>query len=208
MSARTSYSACLIIIPILLSLSAGCGDHANSPYVSRQKDSSESYAARCPRVDSMLGLCGGGGAGGGGAPTVPIAISPHAGARDVRPVPKLKWRSSDPDPGDSLRYEVQLGETPTNLTTISPPNLSSSGLFVPNRLKRGHDYYWKVIVRDTQGHVIQSPAWKFRTQSFSRSLLFRVALQKNSSSQNEDPPSFSTPVVGKKPKPKKHTARR
>lgn len=197
MSARAAYSAFPIIIPVLLSLFAACGDRTNSPYFSQKKDSSESYAARCPRVDSMLGLCGGGG-GRGSAPTVPIAISPHSGARDVRPVPMLKWLSSDPDPGDTLRYEVRLGETPTNLTTISPPTLSASELFVPNRLQRGRDYFWKVIARDTQGHVTQSPTWRFRTQSFSASLVFRIAVEEKGSSENEDQIPSSTPIRDKK----------
>ena len=62
--------------------------------------------------------------------------------------PKLSWAASDPDPGDTITYDVYLG-------TSSPPPLIGSNQTATNYFPIGllgvTSYYWKVVARDNHG---------------------------------------------------------
>ncbi len=71
--------------------------------------------------------------------------------------PVLSWTGGDPDTGDTVTYDVYFG------TTTDPPLVSenqSTTVFNPGHLATGV-YYWRVVARDEQGFVTQSPTWTF-----------------------------------------------
>ena len=73
----------------------------------------------------------------------------------------LYWMCSDPDPTDTLRYDVYYGG-----------NLSTTNLLVSNTLNTSADLgvcqphtkiYWKVVAKDFKGGTTQGPVWRFTT---------------------------------------------
>ena len=72
----------------------------------------------------------------------------------------LGWTGGDPDPGDTVTYDVYFG------TSGAPPQVSHEqtathydlGILEPNI-----DYYWKVVATDSHGVTIEAPLWNFTT---------------------------------------------
>ena len=97
------------------------------------------------------------------APSSPVNPSPANGASNQDTTLTLAWSCSDPDTGDTVRYDVYLG-------TMNPPspavasNLSASSLVVHN-LNLSTTYYWRVTARDNHGATSQSSVWSFITGS-------------------------------------------
>jgi hypothetical protein len=74
--------------------------------------------------------------------------------------PKLSWAASDPDPGDTITYDVYFG-------TSSPPPLVVSNQTATNYFPVGllgfTSYYWKVVARDKHGAETIGPEMIFTT---------------------------------------------
>ena len=94
-------------------------------------------------------------------PNPPFDPIPADGASGQNISLQLSWLCSDPD-GDSLTYDLVLGlemELPSSLTAS---NLTRSQ-FIPNELLPDTTYFWKVIARDNNNHIAESPLWHFST---------------------------------------------
>lgn len=83
-------------------------------------------------------------------PNAPVASSPANGATGVSLAPTLSWTGSDPDPGDTLTYDVFFGTTnpPTGspiCNDVTATTCPLSGLAVLTT------YYWKVTATDNHG---------------------------------------------------------
>jgi hypothetical protein len=98
--------------------------------------------------------------GGNRPPDTPVAVFPPDGELWTTPTPNLVWLGSDPDPGDSLTYEVYLGE-------VDPPPLAASNLdkemLFPGVLGPDRLYYWQVEATDSHGASTVGPVWNFTT---------------------------------------------
>ncbi len=73
----------------------------------------------------------------------------------------LFWQCSDPDQGDTLRYDVYYGGNNNTENLLASNILTTSadlGILPPNT-----KVYWKVAAKDNKGGVTYSPAWKFTT---------------------------------------------
>jgi hypothetical protein len=73
----------------------------------------------------------------------------------------LSWHCSDPDQGDSLKYDVYLSlNNPPANTVVSnyPLTTFSFGIVNPNVT-----LYWKVVARDSRGALTSGPVWEFTT---------------------------------------------
>ncbi|MCX6640574.1 MAG: hypothetical protein NTW14_08855 [bacterium] len=72
----------------------------------------------------------------------------------------LMWTGGDPDPGDTVMYQVNWG------TTLS---LDSSSTWLPfneyflNNLSSGTHYFWRVTAQDNFGAITPGPIWEFFT---------------------------------------------
>jgi fibronectin type 3 domain-containing protein len=79
------------------------------------------------------------------------------------PVPViLSWSCTDPNPADTLFFDVQMGTGPESLG-IAAQNLENPEFAVPG-LGEGSTLYWKITARDPFGAETEGPVWSFTTQ--------------------------------------------
>lgn len=74
----------------------------------------------------------------------------------------LRWTGGDPDPGDTVTYDVYLeanNSSPSKL--VSDKQIQST--FKPPILSYNTTYYWKIIATDSKGASTTGPVWSFRT---------------------------------------------
>lgn len=80
----------------------------------------------------------------GDRPTTFQSFFPSNLATNVSITPTLTWSASDPDPGDTLVYDVYFG------TSSSPPLVASNlinSTYSPGKLLPQTTYFWKVVAR-------------------------------------------------------------
>jgi hypothetical protein len=88
--------------------------------------------------------------------------SPTIGATDVPIGASLSWTGGDPNPDDTVSYDVYFD-------TVDPPVLQVSSLLSatsydpPGDLLPGMTYYWQVIAHDSSGLQTAGPVWSFTT---------------------------------------------
>jgi uncharacterized repeat protein (TIGR02543 family) len=95
-------------------------------------------------------------------PNKPCCPHPQQGAVHVSIEPLLTWTGGDPDPGDTVTYDVYFG------TTIPPPLQSFQQLqtsYTPGELLYDTTYYWGVVAWDNHGAYTASDIWSFTTES-------------------------------------------
>ena len=89
-------------------------------------------------------------------PTTPYDPSPEDGQYYVDEDVDLTWSGGDPDPGDTVTYDVYFG-------TTNPPPLANSGItdttYDPGTLS-DFDYYWKIVATDGN-KTTEGPVWGF-----------------------------------------------
>jgi hypothetical protein len=109
-----------------------------------------------PRLDLLAAS----GVGGNYPPDVPSNPSPADGATGVSTTPTLSWSGGDPNPGDTVTYDVYFG------ASASPPLVSSnqSGTtYTPGTLSTGTTYSWRIVARDNLGATTGGSLWSFTT---------------------------------------------
>ncbi|MCD6105318.1 MAG: fibronectin type III domain-containing protein, partial [Thermosipho sp. (in: Bacteria)] len=94
------------------------------------------------------------------APEKPSNPLPVNNATGVEVRVSLNWHASDPD-GDILLYDVYFG-TNNNLL-LKAKDYESNKFEVPEKLKEGTTYYWKVVAKDDKGGVTEGRVWSFTT---------------------------------------------
>ena len=74
----------------------------------------------------------------------------------------VRWSGHDPNPGDSLTYQVYLnaGSDPTTLVCTT----SAGACVLPADLAYATDYSWQVVTTDQTGLSSAGPTWHFRTR--------------------------------------------
>jgi len=75
---------------------------------------------------------------------------------------ELSWTGGDPDPGDTVTYDVYFG-TGSNppLTVQNQPGTR----YDPGTLAYNTTYYWKIVAGDNHGLETEGPVWSFTTVS-------------------------------------------
>ena len=73
----------------------------------------------------------------------------------------LNWTGGDPNPWDTVVYDVYFGTSPGSLTKIADSIASFS--FDKTDLAEGSTCYWQIIARDDVGAETGSPVWSFTT---------------------------------------------
>jgi hypothetical protein len=72
----------------------------------------------------------------------------------------LSWTGGDPDPGDTVTYDIYFG------TTNPPPKIVSNHAetnYDPGTMNYNTKYYWKIIAWDNHGQSTTGPTWDFTT---------------------------------------------
>jgi hypothetical protein len=90
--------------------------------------------------------------------------SPEDGAVGVPVNTSLSWYSSDPDPGDTLTYDVYLEANDNTPDTLVCNDTTSRTCAWPGDLVYDTQYYWRVVARDKHG-ATASGTWSFKTPS-------------------------------------------
>ena len=95
------------------------------------------------------------------APNSPSNPTPADGALNVSRFVVLSWTYTDPNPGDTLRYDVVAGTTNPPVNVVANSTLANSvdlGLMAAN-IK----IYWKVTAKDNNNAFTEGPVWSFTT---------------------------------------------
>jgi len=93
-------------------------------------------------------------------PFEPVNPIPPDGGTDIDTNANLSWQCNDPNPGDTLVFDVYFG-------TVDPPPMVASDLaeltYDPGALEQGTMYYWYIVARDNWGAETTGPTWSFTT---------------------------------------------
>jgi hypothetical protein len=99
------------------------------------------------------------------APNAPSGPMPANGAPRVDIDADLSWTGGDPDPQDTVTYDVHFG------TTTPPPLVSSNQsvtTYNPGTMIYDTTYYWKIVVWDNHDASTAGPIWSFITDDNCR----------------------------------------
>ena len=96
-------------------------------------------------------------------PYTPSDPDPENGSNDIDIEIYLSWIGGDPDPGDTVVYDVYLeANDPTPDSKIADDITETT--FEPGILDYETVYFWRIIAQDNHGASIWGPVWKFTTE--------------------------------------------
>lgn len=98
---------------------------------------------------------------GNQAPSSPSSPIPANNSTSVSGFITVTWNCSDPDAGDTIRYDVVYGGT-TNPTTVIASNTLNKAADI-GVAPAGTTVYWKVTAKDNHGNTTVGPVWKYST---------------------------------------------
>lgn len=104
------------------------------------------------------------------APHIPSNPTPADGAVDQAVSTLLTWTGGDPDPGDTVTYNVYLEANNPIPTTIVCENVATTACD-PGEFVEETTYYWYVVATDNHGGEATGPVWNFTTASASACVL-------------------------------------
>lgn len=108
--------------------------------------------------DTVTGTTG----GGNHNPDEPFNPNPTNNATNVsRQNLTISWDCTDPDQGDTLRYDVVMGTSANPSTIISSDQLAKSYQIII--LQANATFYWRIVAKDNHGSFTNGPVWKFTT---------------------------------------------
>ncbi len=96
------------------------------------------------------------------APYAPVNPIPTDAATNIDTNADLSWQCNDPDPGDTLTFDVYFG-TSSNPQRVAQ-NISTMP-YDPGTMTGSTVYYWKIIARDAWGSETTGPIWHFTTMA-------------------------------------------
>jgi hypothetical protein len=128
-------------------------------------------------------------------PYTPNTPNPPNGATDISINTDLSWVGGDPDPGDTVTYDVYFepgDSTPDILVSNDQPGTS----YDPGTLIYSTQYYWQIISKDNHGATTPGPIWSFTTEPIPYYVLDIIIDGNGSVQKNPDQPSYpaGTPV--------------
>ncbi len=94
-------------------------------------------------------------------PYEPSNPEPEDGANNVPVDAILKWNGSDPNPGDTLKYDVYFGVT--NPPTKKSSNQTETSYDPLGDMELFKKYYWYIVSWDSQGLSTYGDIWSFTT---------------------------------------------
>jgi hypothetical protein len=95
-------------------------------------------------------------------PNPPSNPYPSDGETNVDINAYLSWTGSDPDPDDTLIYDVYF-EADDTTPDVLVSNNQIETTYNPGQMEKGVTYYWKIIAEDECGEKTSSPVWHFTT---------------------------------------------
>ena len=95
------------------------------------------------------------------APNSPGNPSPANHAASIPVDADISWTGGDPDPGDTVTYDVYFDTT--GATTLVSSEQSQT-TYDPGTLDPNTKYYWKIVAEDNHGVQTVGPVWDFTTE--------------------------------------------
>ncbi len=96
------------------------------------------------------------------APTFPTPSHMAAGVKTNDGTLALSWLGGDPNPWDTVVYDVFLGASADAMEPAAA-GLAANSLEVSS-LSQGARYFWRVAARDSMGETTSGPVWSFITE--------------------------------------------
>jgi hypothetical protein len=100
---------------------------------------------------------------GGNPPNTPSNPSPADGATNQSVNVDLTWTGGDPDPGDTVTYDIYFEANDSTPDSLLCDDVSATTCD-PGTLVYNTHYYWYVAARDAGGQTTTGPVWDFTTQ--------------------------------------------
>jgi PKD repeat protein len=97
-------------------------------------------------------------------PYIPTSPSPKNSSTGVSVNADLSWTGGDPDPGDTVKYDVYFG------TSSSPPKKvinQTTTSYDPGTMGYSTTYYWKITAWDSHDNSTTSALFHFKTAAQS-----------------------------------------
>lgn len=94
-------------------------------------------------------------------PHTPTNIWPSNGFIDVITTPILTWQGGDPNPSNTVTYDVYFSTNSDPSTLVSSNQTQTT--YNPGSLNHLTTYYWKIVARDNLGAETTGPVWHFTT---------------------------------------------
>ena len=97
-------------------------------------------------------------------PSIPNNPSPVSGSTSISINTNLSWIGGDPDPEDTVTYDVyfKANDSSPDILVSSDQN---STIYIPGILNYDTHYYWKIVAKDNHGKETPGPVWNFITES-------------------------------------------
>ncbi len=95
------------------------------------------------------------------APYKPNNPYPTNGSTDISATAIINWTGGDPDPDDTVNYDVYFGTN--NSPTLVTNNISDTS-YNPGTLSYSTKYYWKIVAWDNTGQSTEGALWEFTTR--------------------------------------------
>jgi len=101
------------------------------------------------------------------APLPPFDPFPENDQEFVSIQPELSWSGGDPDPGDTVTYDIYFGTDPNPpyIETIGPYPATQTEITYDPEIPLDHyiTYYWKIVAEDNHNATAEGPVWSFTT---------------------------------------------
>jgi hypothetical protein len=101
--------------------------------------------------------------GGNDPPYVPSNPGPSNGATGVDINADLSWTGGDPDPGDTVYYDVYF-EPWDSTPDVKVSNDQTSTSYDPGTMSHSTTYYWQIVAWDGED-TTEGPIWHFTTEN-------------------------------------------
>ena len=94
-------------------------------------------------------------------PYEPTNPDPANGATEVETNAVLYWTGGDPDPGNTITYDVYFDTTNPPTTKVSANQSGTS--YNPGSMNLTTTYYWRIVAWDNRGASTEGLIWSFAT---------------------------------------------
>lgn len=116
-------------------------------------------------------------------PYVPNNPNPANGTININVNIDLSWNGGDPDPGDTVTYDIIFAKLGDLVKVITNYPFET---YDPEILEYNTTYYWSIISHDNHGAITNGPIWNFTTK------------QKEVINHPPTQPNLTGPTVGTK----------